>query len=118
MSCPFPTVEQPDIVIKQNVDFNMGLLFTYKDGTPIDLSGYTLVSQIRDKVGGALLGEFVCTIINPTAGEAHMFMAQSDCEKLAFTSPAYYDVIGIDGVGSKDPLSPVAKVYLDKGVTR
>ena len=43
-------------------------LYQNADGTPIDLTGYTVRSQIRQRVGGDLVAEFECGFVDAAQG--------------------------------------------------
>jgi len=116
-SCPPEGVQRPDILLRKNSDFSVTITIEI-DGSPLDLSGYSVLSQVKDKEGGNLLGTFICTVTDPTGGTFQMYMAAADCANVVMsTAYGWYDVIGVGPLGERTCLVPPAKVYVDAGVT-
>jgi len=109
--------QNSDIIIFKNADFDLTVTLDL-DGLPIDLTGWTIKSEIRVSPSGRLLGSFACTVTKPHSGEFRLFMAKSACEALSFVSPAYYDIVRTNGLGETKRIIPVSRVYLEDGVTR
>jgi hypothetical protein len=92
-----------DINIEQNSDFIVTVTVT--DGTtPINLTGYTLYSQIRETPSSAILASFTTTIVNAAAGVFQMTLAASVTKTLPATIGFLrYDVL-MSKVGSQQRL--------------
>jgi fructoselysine-6-P-deglycase FrlB-like protein len=92
-----------DINLEQNSDFLVTITVT--DGsTPINLTGYTLYSQIRETPSTAILASFTTEIVNAAAGIFQMTLDSSVTKTLPANIGALrYDVIMING-GSQQRL--------------
>lgn len=88
-----------DIVIEQDSDFKKELTLS-KDGSAIDIAGWTFKSEVRKTKKGELLGTFAFTIINPTNGRVDMEMPKAETA-LINAGRYWYDVERVDGSGVK-----------------
>lgn len=57
-----------NIVVLQNSTYRMQITATQSGGTPINLSGYTVDSDIVSKVSGEQVATFIPTITNAASG--------------------------------------------------
>ena len=82
-----------DITIQQGADFQ--LVLNYKDpvDAPIDLTGYTVQSQIRDRPNGVLKQDFTALITDPVAGEITLSLTHDQTALLESCVPWHYDVL-------------------------
>jgi hypothetical protein len=82
-----------DINIEQNSDFIVTITVT--DGsTPIDLTGYTLYSQIRETPSSAVLASFTTSIVNAAQGIFQMVLLAAVTKTLPSNIGALrYDVL-------------------------
>jgi len=69
-----PAIYNP--TIKQGVPFRRQLIITDAAGTPANLTGATVVAELRD-TAGALLATMVCTVTTPLAGEIELLIAST-----------------------------------------
>ena len=77
-----------DITIQKKGDYHIDFLTEEDDGTPIDVSGYTVESHLREFPESNEYLEF--TGIADETG-IHLDMAHSDTAKIGYTR-GYYDV--------------------------
>lgn len=70
-----------------------------KTGTPIDLTGATVVSKVKAKAGDtAVLVTFTCTVVDGPNGKITLGLTDSQTSSLAFTK-GLYDVLVTDSTG-------------------
>jgi hypothetical protein len=63
-----------DIVVLQNSTFRLQLTVTQSGGTPVNLSGYTIDSDICGAIDGAQVATFVPTITNAASGIVELLL--------------------------------------------
>ena len=91
------------IKIKQGEDYRKILcLQDAESQEPIDLTGCTAFSQMRDKPNGSLLATAVCSI-EAEMGEVTVFYAGSDLAEIA-PGEYGYDVWIVDDQEEKHPI--------------
>jgi hypothetical protein len=74
------------------------LTLSNRDGTPLNLTGWTFRAQVRDKRDDSLLFEPQVTITNPLAGQLVMLVPGSMTKGMPSVS-GKYDLLGIDPAG-------------------
>lgn len=89
-----------DIVVLQNSTFDMQLTVTQSGGTPIDLSGYTIDSDVKGAIDYEPITSFVCTIVNAASGIALLSLSPSVTSGI--TAGKYkYDVSATSATGER-----------------
>lgn len=77
--------------IKQGAVLSLALQFVQDDGTPVDITGATLQSQIRDQQGN-LIATPTLTIANATLGQVTLAATSDDTWPLGtLNTDIYYD---------------------------
>ena len=106
-----------NITIEQGATFEITLTIKQGDGNPVDLSGYTARSQIREKVSSlAAAGAFVVTFPEPrTEGKLKMSLAASATALLPARVYAYD--LELESAGRVERLLE-GKVVVSAEVTR
>lgn len=64
------------ITVAQGSTYTDTVTLTQSNGSPLNLTGYTVRSQIRD-AAGVLVGTFTCTVTDPTTGVIARSMAKT-----------------------------------------
>ncbi len=93
-SCQFPIAQGEDLIIT-------GVL-QQSDSTPIDITDYTITSQVYDKVGGSMLDAFDCTIVDGPTGAYKLVLSAAQTLNLPvtkFQSSLPFDIKYVDGSG-------------------
>ena len=94
-----------DIVIQQNGDFEQ--IFQFKDsaGDPLNLTGYTVESEIWTENRGVKLYDFTVSIVSAALGKCKLSLTDAQTAAL-ITNPAYdprkqiyYDIRLTDSLG-------------------
>ena len=80
-----------DLQVDQGADFSAEVIVDDSDGTLANLTGYTVAGQIRKTYSSTTKVDFVCTIINATAGK--LTVGLSNTQTNAMKAGRYvYDV--------------------------
>lgn len=75
--------ERVDIYLQRNEDWGRSLYITDAEGIAIDLTGYTVAMQVRQKLSQELVATAQCDISYPTAGEAMIVLRASEGSALS-----------------------------------
>lgn len=89
-----------DIVILQNSTYRMQITATESGGTPINLSGYTIDSDIASRINGEQVATFVPAIVNAASGVFQLSLAPSVTSGIE-TGQYNYDVSVTQGSGDR-----------------
>ena len=91
------------IIITQNEDYTKYLHLQYADtGEPLDLTGCSVYSQMRDKPNGTLKATGICTM---TAASGDIWVRYAASATLAIEPGEYgFDVWLVDGNGKNHPI--------------
>jgi len=92
-----------NITIEKRATFSITLTFKNADGSEYDLSGSSLVSQIRIDSSNAIQSDFTANIVgDPTNGVATLSLTKEQTSALS-TAPSSYDLFvdKIDGTSEK-----------------
>lgn len=89
MNNPYKCLNQAVIPITQGSDYNDTVQVNQANGTPVDLTGYTVRSQLRS-VTGSLAATFTCTITSPATGVIARKLTAIVTTALTVTSGAGY----------------------------
>ena len=102
-----------DLTIKAGSDYQVDFIYTDDDEVPVDVSGWTVESQIREYTEALNAIAF-----EGTADENgyHLFMDAETTAALRFKT-GVYDVFITDGSGTRSPLIE-GHVNIIGGVTR
>lgn len=85
-----------------------------QDGTPLDLTGYTAVAQIRQTPASTTFAAFTCTVDGPT-GRVAFRMPSAESDKLVF-SEGVWDSFLADASGERYPYA-AGRVTIKDDVT-
>lgn len=66
-----------DIVVLQNATFRLQLTVTQSGGTPVNLSGYTIDSDICGRLDNQQIATFVPSIVNAASGIVQLTLPPS-----------------------------------------
>lgn len=61
-----------NLFIDQGTDFSANVSLRNQDGTPINLSGYTVASQFRKSYQSSTAVNFTVTIVSPSEGKIEL----------------------------------------------
>lgn len=93
------SLQEHNITILKGNDVRLEISFKQADGTPLDLTGYTVKSQIRDKASqdGNLIAEFTDAFFDSDPTTGTIVLTLSDTETAAIVQQSgYYDVLLVD----------------------
>lgn len=90
-------MEELNIEIKRGDDLQFELVIPDYNGDPLDVTGYTYLSQIRPaKESVQVLGDFTVTDIDASVGEVLLTLSHVETEAMNDTFPsdgvAYWDI--------------------------
>lgn len=89
-----------DIVVLQNSTYRMQITATQSGGTPINLSGYTIDSDIASQVTGEQVATFTSTITNAASGIFQLELPPSTTSGIE-TGVYRYDVSATEADGDR-----------------
>lgn len=89
-----------DIVVLQNATYRMQITATQSGGTPINLSGYTIDSDIASKLSGEHVATFATNIVNAASGIFQLSLAPTVTSGIE-TGVYDYDVSVTEGSGDR-----------------
>jgi len=90
-----------DFTVQRRADFPLRLTFKDSTGSAINLTGYTVASDIYDESRSTLYGSFTVTYTNRTSGIVDINL--TDTVTATFTPNVLkYDVLLTDGSGNKE----------------
>jgi hypothetical protein len=89
-----------DIVVLQNATYRMQLTVTQSGGTPINLSGYTIDSDICGSIDGEQVATFIPTIVSAASGVFQLTLPPATTSGLEPGSYKY-DVSATAGSGDR-----------------
>ena len=105
-----------NIVINGNADFNQTFTLTSVDtNSEINLSGYSVSSQMRKHSGSSTATNFTSSILNAAAGQVSISLSNTETSNLKEGRYVYDIVIEKDSVKTK---VVEGMVLVIKGVTR
>jgi hypothetical protein len=94
-----------DLVIQQNGDFEQIFQFKDSDGDPLNLTGYTVESEIWTESRGVKLYDFTVAIVSAALGQCKLSLTDAQTGALVSNpnydprKPLYYDIRLTDGLG-------------------
>jgi len=89
-----------DIVVLQNATFRLELTVTQSGGTPINLSGYTIDSDICGVLDHSIVASFTPTITNAASGVFQLELSPATTSGIE-TGLYKYDVSATAGSGDR-----------------
>jgi hypothetical protein len=89
-----------DIVVLQNATYRMQLTVTQSGGTPINLSGYTIDSDICGRTNHQQVATFVPSIVSAASGIVQLTLPPSTTSGLE-PGQYTYDVSATQGSGDR-----------------
>jgi len=101
-----------NIVIDKNANFDATFYLSNKDGTPLNLTGYTGVSALKKSYAATTSIPFTLTFLNRTLGEIKISLTASQTGALdrrryvydiLITSPNNYKTRVIEGIVEVTP---------------
>ena len=89
-----------DIVIRKGNDFSEVFEFQNDDSTPMNLTGWTVLSQLRKgkKRESELIVDFTIDIPDPSSGKVYQTLTDAQTDAIA-VDIAYYDILLISPSG-------------------
>lgn len=114
-----------DITIEQGTTFELALAIKNTDGSPKDLTGYTISGSIRTSaVSATVVEDFTCTITSAAAGLVTVGLTDSETSGIPTSGSTYdeyteyvYDIETESGSGVIERLLN-GKVFVSPEVTR
>ena len=103
-----------DITLQQGQDYEIDLIYANDDETPIDVTGWTALSYIRQKPHSLDYFPFTCTA--DTSG-FHLTMDKTLTDEIPFTK-GVYDVIIINPDNNKKTPLIIGEVTIKPRSTR
>lgn len=94
-----------NLVIQQNGDFEQTFQFKDSEGDPLNLTGYTVESEIWTESRGVKLFDFTVTIINAGLGQCKLSLTDAQTGAIITNpnydsrKPVYYDIRLTDSLG-------------------
>ena len=90
-----------DFTVQRRADHSIPLLFKDSTGSPIDLTGFTVASQVYDEPRTTLFATFSVTYTDRAAGSVKISL--TDTQTATFTANELkYDVLLTNGSGEKE----------------
>lgn len=89
-----------DIVVLQNATYRMQLTVTQSGGTPINLSGYTIDSDICGVLDDSIVASFTPTIVSAASGVFQLTLPPAITSGIE-TGSYKYDVSATAGSGDR-----------------
>lgn len=117
MACPTETY---DIIVKQGATYVLKIQLKDEDKQPINITGYTIKSEIRKSPGAATVeATFTPTITDAVNGQFELELDYTTTASLDFDREKYvYDVILHNPAGSGTRIRPLqGEVAINKRVT-
>lgn len=84
-----------NLIIKRDNDFNESFEFIQDDGSPMDLTGWTIKSDIRKGPSklSELIVSFTLSIPLPTNGKVYLSLTDTQTGAMIGFNTAYYDIL-------------------------
>ena len=89
-----------NISLQRRADFSMQLQFKDSSNTPINLTGWSVASQVWNKARSTKYADFTVTYTNRSTGTVDLVLSRTDTA--TFPNEAYYDVLLTNGSGLKE----------------
>ena len=86
---------------QRRADFTLALQFKDNTGTPINLSGWDVVSQVWDQKRSTMAAEFTPVLTNASTGHVTLQLTFTQTEALS-AEEYYYDVMLISPTGLRE----------------
>jgi hypothetical protein len=103
-----------DITIHQGATFSLGLQYKTGSGVPVNMSGYTVESQLWNRNGTGKLANFSTPWTVQASGTFRLVLASSVTSGI--TEQGQYDVLVTEPSGSKSYLLQ-GTAYIDLGLS-
>ncbi len=104
-----------DFTLQRRADHSIPLLFKDSTGSPIDLTGFTVASQVYDESRTTLYATFSVTYTDRSAGSVKISL--TDTQTATFTpNELKYDVLLTNGSGEKEYYLE-GTIYVSEGYT-
>jgi hypothetical protein len=107
--------ERYDITIEQGADYTLGLSVKERNGAPVNLTGATIKSHIREHGDAPKVAEFIVIMLDAAAGLFGLSMPGSISDTLPPVS-AFYDVILIRSNGIRQRIVE-GRVTINRAIT-
>ena len=79
---------------QRRADYPLAVTFKDSTGTPLNLTGWTVLAQVWDKARTSKIGDWTVTLTDPAAGQIELTLPYSVTAILP--NEAYYDVMLIN----------------------
>tara|TARA_R100001015_G_C4628660_1_gene188915 strand:+ start:1082 stop:1423 length:342 start_codon:yes stop_codon:yes gene_type:complete len=104
-----------DFTLQRRADHSIPLLFKDSTGSPIDLTGFTVASQVYDESRTTLYATFSVTYTDRSAGSVKISL--TDTQTATFSPNILkYDVLLTNGSGEKEYYLE-GSIYVSEGYT-
>jgi hypothetical protein len=89
-----------NLYIDQGSTFNSVITLTSQNGTPLNLTGYTVKSQFRKSFASSVSHDFAASVFNPTAGQVRISLS-AEASSAVPAGRYLYDIEVTSTVGEK-----------------
>lgn len=103
-----------DITIYQGATFSLNLGYENSSGVPINMSGYTVQSQLWNRLGTAKLTDFTVSWVSQASGTFKISLSNSVTSGI--TEQGQYDILITEPSGSKYYILQ-GNAFLDLGMS-
>jgi hypothetical protein len=103
-----------NIRLQRRADYGLQLQFKDNNGTPINLTGWTVYSQVWNQDRTIKYADFAVVYVNRTAGQVSISL--TDTQTTAFPDECQYDVL-LENPGGLREYYLEGPVYVSEGYT-
>lgn len=103
-----------NIILQRRADYSIDLQFKDSTGTAINLTGWTIYSQVWNKTRTTKYADFAVTYTNRLTGQVSL--ALTDTQTTTFPDECYYDVL-LENPSSIREYYLEGTIYVSEGYT-
>lgn len=103
-----------NIILQRRADYSIDLQFKDNTGTAINLTGWTVYSQVWNKTRTTKYADFTITYTNRLTGQVSL--ALTDTQTTTFPDECYYDVL-LENPSSIREYYLEGTIYVSEGYT-
>lgn len=103
-----------NIILQRRADYSIDLQFKDSTGTAINLTGWTIYSQVWNKTRTTKYADFAVTYTNRLTGQVSLTL--TDVQTTTFPDECYYDVL-LENPSSIREYYLEGTIYVSEGYT-